>query len=152
MNTFRPISKVYDTAPLDFVQQTDNSCVLACIAMVARLTLEEVEDLYPEFDGEGVNSANSHTILRRANVFSVEYTSSTNMLFWGRLYLVAVPSLSELGRLHQIVVDQRFEDENGYPIQFIFDPNKGYKGRRCYGNGEGEIPLSSWTEVIEIII
>ena len=70
------------------VQQNNNTCVIACIAMVANLTHEEVLQSYPEFNGEGICVEDTLVILRRLKIPYIQYVSTC--LYESRVFLITV--------------------------------------------------------------
>ena len=131
---------------LEFVQQGKNNCVIACVAMTAGMSIEEVEKIIPSFvpQENGVTTEDMCLIYR---IIGVEYVLyHTPRLVYGRLYTVAVPSLNFDGGTHRIVIDWRFGDIK------VLDPNEGVEGRKFYVNEDIEHNLCSFFDILEILI
>ena len=132
---------------IKLINQNETDCSLACIAMVGRTTLEEVHNAFPEFNGVGTTNKELITVLDRLKILHIVYASDS--LFYGRLYIVTVPSVNKCGNTHNIVV---INHEDGNSI--ILDPNEGRKNKKFYSEDssiENAIELKSWCDPIEII-
>jgi len=126
------------------VQQQQNGCVLACISMMTNVPLEKVYDAYPEFNGEGVNTVDTVRIFNRLGYEPIQYVNP--LMFPKRLYMCGVASLNNLGGLHAIVV---YCKEDG--AMDIYDPLDGIDGKLIYGDKEGNIKLTTYTDIIELV-
>jgi ABC-type bacteriocin/lantibiotic exporter with double-glycine peptidase domain len=128
---------------VNLVQQKKNGCVLACISMMTNIPLDQVYDVYPEFNSEGVNTFDTIKIFNRLGYEPIQYVHP--MMFPGRLYMCGVASLNNLGGLHCIVV---YVHQNN--IFDVYDPVED--GKLRYGNNEGEIKLTTYTDVVELVV
>ena len=130
---------------IKLVKQADADCVLACIAMVACKTLQDIYDTFPEFDEcYGVTDDEKIDILSELEIVCIEY--ETKILVPGRVYIVGVPSLNVLGGTHCIVVDTRINFEAKIKV---YDPNKGNEGMKHYTAKSFEkIELISVIEIV----
>lgn len=138
---------------MNLVQQGDNDCALACLAMLSNKTLEEIHSLYPKFNGVGTTT---EEILYLLQLLELDYVLYANpKLVYGRLYLVTVPSLNKANSSHAIIVDLRdweySEDGSDTIIGCtIYDPNQdNSKGKQWYSYKD--LPLPIFYEVIEIL-
>jgi len=131
---------------IKLINQNEADCTMACIAMVGRTTLSAVHKAFPEFDGIGCNTKDTVNILDRLNIPHILYAS--DRLFFGRLYILTVPSLNILGGNHDIVV---INHSDGSTI--ILDPNNGKDTKMYYSHldEKNSAQLISWSNPIEII-
>lgn len=143
--------KILCTKELDgikLIRQNETDCTLACIAMVGRITLDEVHKIFPEFNGAGTTNKEAVTVLDRLKIPHIVYASDS--LYYGRLYILVVPSVNILGNTHNIVV---YNKSDGSSI--ILDPNNGRDGKKFYSEDSSEvnaIELKSWGSPIEIVV
>lgn len=103
---------------------------------------------FPEFDGVGITTKDTCKILDRLNVGYIRYVDSA--LFYGRVYIIGVPSLTRTLGSHDIVVDSRgvnMEEWLSEDVK-VYDPNKGYPGRDWYEKWED---VGTFYGVIEIV-
>ena len=134
------------------ISQNENDCALACMAMLSNKTLEEIHQLYPEFNGIGVTTEEILYLLRLLKIEYILY--ATPRMIYGRLYLVSVPSLNNKGS-HSVIVDLRDwevseEDPNVIVGCCLYDPNqKNNIGRESYSYKD--LPLKVFYEVFEIL-
>lgn len=125
---------------IKLVTQGDKDCVLACIAMASGLSLDDVREAYPEFDGTGINTMETIKIIER---LKIPYVWQINAhIYEQRVYILTVPSLNFPGGNHSIVVSY----DNDVPS--VYDSNNGYEGRKFYKDWND---VKSWADVIEII-
>jgi hypothetical protein len=129
---------------INFVQQKENGCVLACIAMMTNIPLKMVEDAYPEFDGIGLSTIDTIRIFNRLGYEPIQYVNP--IMFPKRLYMCGIASLNNLGGLHAIVVYCKSDG-----TMDIYDPLEGIEGKLIYGNKEENIKLKTYTDVIELV-
>lgn len=135
------------------MQPTSDTCTSACLAM---LTGIEVQTVINEFHAgwkSTENKINPSTYLAEKSVpHSACNDPFNNLLEWGSVYLLTVPSLNIDGGLHHIVVDLRNDAE------IVLDPNKGREGRRYYIAWSDtpvsnlEVRLHAWLTDLEITL
>ena len=125
-------------------QPTPHSCVSACLAMLLDVPVEEVHE---EFHFPYRNFEMS--ILEYAHKKGMMFVSgqSDSVLYYGMVYLLAVPSLNIKSGVHQIIVDTR-----NHKFQ-IYDPNEGYAGRLFYSEAwePGASLLNSYTVDFKVL-
>lgn len=137
-----------ETDGIKLIQQNETDCTLACIAMVGRITLDKVHKIFPEFDGKGTTSKETIMVLDRLKIPHILYASDS--LYYGRLYMLVVPSVNILGNTHNIVVVNKSDGST-----IILDPNNGRDGKKFYSEDSSEVnavELKSWCDPIEIVI
>lgn len=120
---------------MHIVQQRENGCVLACIAMLTNISLDAVYEVYPEFNGNGVSTEDTLLILKRLGYDPVQYVQPK--CFPKRSYIVTAPSLNKPGHNHAVVISNLH----------VYDPNNG-TGKKYYTTDT----LFSWSEVIELVM
>ena len=132
------------------VQQEPNGCAIACIAMLSGYTYREVLAEYLTLNPAPFNGVNSAEELLLLELFDIDYIQYNffKRLPFGRCYLVAVPSLTEPGSSHRIILDMR--DILSPPV--VYDPNAGIEGKQVYTVGmEHDWQVwFSYSEVYEI--
>ncbi len=113
--------------PLTLRTQTlQNSCVSACIAMLADVDEQVVSSEFNE-DYHMAPELTMYKMLAKYGIEAVPSSSYGSTMYWGQCYLVSVPSLNDSGGTHQIIVDLRFGAE---ALKSIYDPQEGNPG--CY--------------------
>ena len=109
---------------MEHIQQpTATTCVHACLAMLAGVSVEGVIEKYGHPDG--VYEWEESSFAQRMGLDFIKY--HTDKVAPGRVYLITVPSLNIPNSLHRVVVDYR-EAEN--PV--VLDPNMGKEGKAHY--------------------
>lgn len=120
----RPIVRQYQSKP--------NSCVSACIAMLANVPEAEVTARFNNlYHRDPVITL--FTMFDVYDIVAVPCPINTTM-YRGEVYLVNVRSLNMDNTRHQVIV----ECLTGYPVR-ILDPNAEVEGKRSYP----EFPLNS---------
>lgn len=122
-------------------QPTKNTCMSACLAMVAGQPVSDVVAMWHDKfhdKTDWLDDALDH--------YKIPYFYGSQRkaeLLYGFIYFLTVPSLNIEGGLHQILV--ALTAERGIEV---FDPCMGRTGAKyyIYGNtpGENEVLLSSW--------
>lgn len=136
-------------------QKTSNDCMLACIAMAAGKTWEEVWDqtwldrvckaqgASDEFTKEALEHAGFHPYVN-GDVGKIVWTINVwnhfsredflQRLLSGRRAIISVPSLNHYGGWHVVFWD-------GHKL---FDPNKGVEGKQYYRWLDHLAPRKLW--------
>lgn len=123
-------------------QPTFNTCMSACIAMVASRPVDEVVELWHEklqSKAAGIDNA-----LDYYNI-PYFYGHPRSATLWdGFIYFLTVPSLNIVGGLHEVIAIFADGHEN-----ILFDPAMGRPGSKYYVFGEpktdNEVEIISWT-------
>jgi len=106
-------------------QPTPTSCTSACLAMVTGL---DVHDIIAEFHDDWHSQKTNPAEFLKSKGF--EFVTNTNpfsnIMKWGKVYLLSVASLNIQGGLHHIIADMRGDQE------VILDPNNGKDGKKFY--------------------
>lgn len=127
---------------INHVTQGKNECVFACIAMVTDVPVEEVKQLLPNWDGEGVSLQEELDILRKLGCVAVRYVDAE--LVHNRVYILTVPTKSKAKTSHRIVLDLGYFS----PETILYDPNTGRElEENCY---KEFADLPAWWDVVEI--
>lgn len=133
---------------LKLVNQLPNSkeCVIACIAMVSEIPIEELRDKYGHIEN-GINSFEEISFMHYLGIDFCLY--SVPCMMWGRVYLITVPSLNCDGGSHRIVADLRTRN-----YIKLLDPNYGQEdidGRASYDINKNYVDcMPSYFDVVEI--
>lgn len=132
-------------------QTLGNSCVAACVAMLAGVQVVGVEMLFN--DRFHIGEVSARDMLKHHRIeFTRLYADERAEM--GHIYLVHACSLTEPGRFHMVVLDARTSDIK------VFDPAMGFTDEQYeaahYYWPEGEPPsrkgvaLTSFLPVIRI--
>lgn len=146
------------------MQPTNNSCVVTCIAMLAGLTQEELnEDFKTDGELSQLHSAfeknpSVETLLpyfrskRLGFALPTSDVFVTDSFYFGCNYLLIVPSLGVLpGKLHCVLLEC---PDKEYPK--LHDPAMGVSGARYYVNKTEsiinglQVHLDSWVIALEV--
>lgn len=138
-------------AKLQLIKQpTDSSCALACISMLTHVPMFKVIDIAKSiFDHDplemGLNTQDMDHLMRKLDIkYTIQYPVSIS---FGNVYMVDVPSVNKMGRMHVVILDMRDEFE-------ILDPQKGRPNRKYYVHGKPqndlEVTLSAYANVLKI--
>lgn len=119
-------------------QPTADTCVHACIGMVCGIGVAEVRKKYSP-NHEPILRDEVAGILKENKVESIRYAS--NWLPCNRVFMISVPSLNMVGRLHAIVIVTRGESMD------IYDPNQLKDGVKSYG---ADCDIVSYGDIIEV--
>lgn len=101
-------------------QECPNSCSVACIAMVAGVTFDDVRE---KISRPALGQTETDHLLV---YYGILPTRHSNDMQPNALYIATVPSLNKPGRMHSIVIDTR----NGY--MEVYDPNFGRENVKVY--------------------
>lgn len=101
-------------------QPTFNTCVCTCLAMLARLPVEEVVAKY--HDRYWKKSSQLLSIMHELYITGIPGSSAFATLHWGQVYMLSVPSLSRKVGTHQIIADL-----SDWETEKIYDPASGDK-------------------------
>ncbi len=133
------------------MQPTSDTCTSACLSMLTGIDVGTVINEFHAGWKSSENKVNPSTYLTEKSIkHSVCSEPFSNILEWGSVYLLTVPSLNIDGGLHHIVVDLRNDTE------VVLDPNKGREGRRYYigwsqtASSSLEVKLHAWLTDLEI--
>lgn len=134
--------KAFDeTFKVGEVVQQERSCGFAALAAFYEDSQQKHDELcvqYPKINEDGLSDAEL-TALLELNGF-VYIKSNSEALLHGHIYIIAVPSLSNLGGMHYIICDAR---ESTTIDNFkLYDSNKTGK---YYSHEEGGEKLYSWS-------
>lgn len=104
-------------------QPTEDSCVSACIAM---LTGMDVNEVVQKFHSLYLNSYMTPYEYLTDRQVCLERLYSDSNINESNIYMVAVPNLDQIARMHSVLVDRR----DGKFV--VYDPKKGCEGKRYY--------------------
>lgn len=130
-------------------QPTANSCICACVAMVTGI---QVATILSRFHSRVWDDGMSlGEILEQMGVQHHQAFYGPQALYYGKVYLLAVPSLNTPGSFHQVIADCRGES----PV--ILDPAQGIDGKQYYawhpekGVDPLAVHLTSWMLEYEVV-
>lgn len=122
-------------------QPTFNTCMSACVAMVAGQPVDEVVKRWHQAFHDKTDWLDD-----ALDYYKIPYFYGNQRraeLLYGFIYFLTVPSLNIVGGLHQILVS--LTADRGIEV---FDPVKGRPGSKYYVYGEvlsdDEVCLHSW--------
>lgn len=112
-------------------QTFGNSCVAACVAMLASVQVVGVEMLFNDLFHSGERTARD-----MLKYYNIEFTRlyADEKAVMGSIYLVHACSLTEPGRFHMLVLDARTVDLK------VYDPAMGFT------DGQYEAAYYYWPE------
>lgn len=136
---------------IELVQQpTDNTCSSACLSMLTGIPVNVVVSEYHDIARLSGSTMNPWVYLQSKGIESRYVPTYSQVLWYGRTYLLAVPSLNVPGILHHIVLTPNQDHD----IR-VLDPNFGRHGKKYYIWEESEDPLEfklqSWHAELEIL-
>lgn len=133
------------------IQPTGDTCTSACLAMILGTSVDKVvNEFHPDWRDRKSNPAEYLQSKKVAHITNC--SPYDNMLEWGNLYLITVPSLNLVGSMHHVLADLRGD------LEIILDPNKGREGKKYYtGWSRGPedelgVQLKSWVIDMQIIL
>jgi len=106
-------------------QPTSDTCASTCIAMLLGVPVNDVISKF--HDKYKAGEMNIDHYLKNNGLAVEPILSNYWQAQWGKLYLLAVPSLNSKANLHSIILDCRLEG-----IVDIYDPNMGKKDKDYY--------------------
>ena len=106
-------------------QPTPDSCTSTCLAMLLKQPIKKI--LMEFHDSYRENNTTPGSYLGSYYMRYGERLTDDTRLYFGWIYLLSVPSLNRPGELHHIIADARENEEI-----WIYDPARGYEGRRYY--------------------
>lgn len=126
-----------------------------CLAMILDVPVEQVIAEFHEayFAKRTPNSITPLIYLHSKGVVAIPQSSENNTLYWGRLYLLCVPSLNTVAANHSILAD--LTDEGNFRL---YDPAQGYVSRFYYipkgaeDDHSNAVELEAYTIDYEIIV
>lgn len=133
------------------MQPTPDTCTSACLAMILDVPVENVVEFFHK-DWMARKTDPAHFLVRNFVKFQIHREPYDNVLKYGEVYLISVPSVNITGRNHHLLVDMR----QGEGKEIIYDPNEGRMDKSYYvgwtkgREKDGQYPLKSWT--IELLI
>lgn len=105
-------------------QVDDKSCMAACMAMVAGVTIEKVFEVMQDIHATPYSEYEAMIGLVRLGVLPIQIIGREFPR--ADLYMVAVPSLNNPGGTHAIIIDLR------HGCMEVFDPQNGRPDRKYY--------------------
>ena len=127
-------------------QPTWDSCVATCIAMIIGKPATDVDKEFTE--GYMSGDILTKDYLKKEGFVAVQLPSK-EVIQWGKLYMLIVPSLTKRGHLHAVLFDTRNEDKDGDYYEVLLDPNKGKEGKLYYDLHK--LPDGEWLKGGEFI-
>lgn len=116
-------------------QIDDKTCVAACMAMIAGVSIERVLKITEDIGEPPFSEETSMIGLTQLKVLPRRQLE--NQILHGRIYIADVPSLNFLGTMHAVVLD--FRD-----IFEVYDPQNGREGKKFYTSEN----ISGWANLI----
>ena len=136
---------VLNKKEISLIRQEPKGCVLACIAMIVGRELSEITKMFEEVLQmkltDGVSTTELLVLLNLLGVIYIHYNPAR--MFWGRMYLVTVPSKNFPTVSHVIIVDYRDVEKGA----IIYDPSD----LEVYTKEDFESGKVGYSEVIEIV-
>lgn len=129
------------TSKITQITQGERNCGLACIAMLADISLEFLIEKFPQFN-EGITLQEIKYVLTYLFVDYIHYVDPAQ--YYGRVYLLSIPSLNLPNKSHCIITDYREK------YWKVYDPNEGYPDRKVY-TPEILSEIGTYYDVLEII-
>jgi len=122
------------------MQPDQKSCVSTCVAML--LGVPATGQQLVRFQGDYFDDRETaSSFLRRKGMKNRALLTEDRTMNFGRVYILSVPSLNNVGGMHAIVVDMR-------DVMEIYDPQKG-TGKKYYGtDGDGQELVSYNLDVV----
>ncbi len=130
-------------------QVQPNGCMSACLAMLLGRPVSDVSaefnTKYHGFEAEPVEYAQQHGL----TLHYPEPSAIMNVMFPGKVYIIAVPSLNTPGMLHTLLMDMRDVTNIN-----LYDPANGqqYEVHTKYDGEPGTTELVSWMVMYEVIV
>ena len=107
-------------------QPTHNSCVSACIAMLAGVPATEVTERFNDAYHSQEDPNIIFRMLEAYNIEAVPRSSHAGNVHPGQVVIACVPSLNIVGGNHAVILDYSTEEFK------VFDPAEGIPGKKFY--------------------